>query len=36
MVQVEIINKILVYINELNNDLIMIQYHPITNKKYYK
>ena len=32
----EIANKILVYIGELNNDLIIIQYHPVSNTECYK
>lgn len=36
MLPIEIINKILVYISELNNDIIITQYDYITNKKYYK
>jgi len=36
MIPIEIINKILVYVSELNNNIIIIQYHPITNKEYYK
>ena len=36
MLSIEIINKILVYISELNNDIIITQYNPITNKEYYK
>jgi len=36
MIPIEIINKILVYVSELNNNIILIQYHPITNKEYYQ
>ena len=36
MIPVEIINIILVYIGELNNNIIITQYNPITNKEYYK
>lgn len=36
MFPIEIVNKILVYISELNNDTIITQYDMITNKEYYK
>jgi hypothetical protein len=36
MIPTEIINIILVYIGELNNNMIITQYNPITNKEYYK
>lgn len=36
MLPIEIINKIFVTICELNNNVIITQYHVITNKKYYK
>lgn len=36
MLPIEIVNKILVYVGELNNDVIIIQYHPITHKEYYQ
>ena len=36
MIPIEIVNKILVYVSELNNNIIITQYHPITNKEYYK
>jgi len=36
MFPIEIINKILVYICELNNNIIITQYDMITNKEYYK
>jgi len=36
MFPIEIINKILIYVSELNNDMIITQYNPKTNKKYYK
>lgn len=36
IIPTEIINIILVYISELNNDIIITQYHPISNKVYYK
>lgn len=35
MLPIEIVNKILVYIGELNNTMIITQYQPITNKEYY-
>ena len=35
MIPIEIVNKILVYISELNNNMIITQYNPITNKEYY-
>ena len=36
MFPIEIINKILVYISELNNDLIITQYGIYSKKEYYK
>ena len=36
MFPIEIINKILGYVCELNNNIIMTQYDIITNKEYYK
>lgn len=36
MIPIEIINKILVYVSELNNSIIITQYYSISNKKYYK
>lgn len=36
MLPIEIINKILIYISELNNDMMITQYDPKTNKEYYK
>jgi hypothetical protein len=36
MIPIEIINKILIYVAELNDDMIVTQYHQITNKVYYK
>ena len=36
MLPIEIVNKILVYVSDLNNNVIITQYHPITNKEYYK
>lgn len=36
MIPIDIVNKILVYVSELNNNIIIIQYHLITNKEYYK
>lgn len=35
MIPIEIVNKILVYISELNNNMIITQYNSITNKEYY-
>ena len=35
MIPIEIVNKILVYISELDNNMIITQYHTITNKEYY-
>jgi len=35
MLPIEIVNKILVYASELNNDTIITQYNIITNKEYY-
>ena len=35
MLPIEIVNKILLYIGELNNTMMITQYHPITNKEYY-
>ena len=32
----DIINKILVYIGELNDELYITQYHTVTNDQYYK
>ena len=36
MIPIEIINKILVYVSELNDDVIITQYHPVTCKEYHK
>lgn len=36
MIPIEIINKILVYISELNNNLIITQYNSKTLKEHYK
>lgn len=36
MLPMEIINIILEYVSELNQDTIITQYHPLTNKEYYK
>jgi hypothetical protein len=36
MFPVEIINKILVYVGELNNNIIITQYHICSNKEYHK
>jgi len=35
MIPIEIINKILVYVGELNDSVIITQYYPITCKEYY-
>jgi len=35
MIPIEIVNKILDYVSELNNNIIITKYHPITNKEYY-
>ena len=35
MIPIEIINKILVYVGELNDSTIITQYHPITNEEHY-
>ena len=34
MFPIEIVNKILVYIGELNHDMVITQYHPKTSKEY--
>jgi len=34
MIHIDIVNKILVYVGELNNTLIITQYNLITNKEY--
>ena len=36
MLPIEIVNKLLVTICELNNGVIITQFHPTTNTKYYK
>jgi hypothetical protein len=36
MLPIEMINKIFVTICELNNGVIITQFHPTTNTKYYK
>lgn len=36
MIPIEIVNKILEYVSEINNDVIITQYHIVTNKEYYK
>lgn len=36
MLPIEIVNKILVYVGELNHSLMITQYEPSTNKEYYK
>ena len=35
MLPIDIINIILSYVSDLNNDIMITQYHPITNKEYY-
>ena len=35
MIPIEIVNKILVYVGDLNNNVIITQYYPVTNKEYY-
>jgi hypothetical protein len=32
---IEIVNKILIYVGELNNDIIILQYSLIKNTEYY-
>jgi hypothetical protein len=34
MFPIEIVNKILVYIGELNHDMVITQYHPNTFREY--
>lgn len=36
MLPMEIVNIILGYVSDLNNDIIITQYHLQTNKEYYK
>ena len=36
MLPIEVVNKILVYVGELNNDMIITQYRLLTNEEYYK
>ena len=36
LLPVEIINKILVYLAEMNNNMMIMQYNLITNIEYYK
>lgn len=36
LLPIEIINKILFYVSELNNNIIITQYHLITNKECHK
>lgn len=36
MLPIEIVNIILVYVGELNNNTIITQYNPLTNKEFYK
>jgi hypothetical protein len=35
MIPIEIVNKILIYVSELNNNMMITQYHPNTNREYY-
>ena len=35
-IPIDVINKILIYVGELNNNMVITQYNPITNKEYYK
>jgi len=35
-IPIDIVNIILVYVSELNNYIIITQYHSTTNKEYYK
>lgn len=34
MFPIEIVNKILVYVGELNHDMVISQYHPATSRQY--
>ena len=36
MLPIELVNKILVYVGELEQHVIITQYHPITRKEYYQ
>jgi hypothetical protein len=36
MIPIEIVNKILVYVSELNNNIIITQFDQHSNKEYYK
>ena len=36
MIPIVIVNKMLDYVGELNDDLIVTQYHPVTGQKCYK
>ena len=36
MIPIEIVNKILMFVSELNNNTVITQYNPFTNKEYYK
>ena len=33
MIPIEIVNKILIYVSKINNNIITIQYDLLTNKK---
>ena len=35
-IPIEIINKILIYVGELNNDVVITQYHQVSCKEIYK
>ena len=36
MIPIDIVNKILDYVSDLNQDLLITQYNPLTNIEYYK
>jgi len=36
MIPIEIVNKILLYVGELNNNVVITQYHITSRKEYYK
>jgi hypothetical protein len=35
MIPIEIVNKILIYVGEINNDIMIMQYEPFAKKEYY-
>ena len=35
-IPIDIVNIILGYVSDLNGSIVVTQYHPITNKEYYK